>query len=770
MGDVDAAWLASLIEQTDLNVVSLAGADRAPALREALDRAGIYGPRAAIHTSPTEPLPYADYFANVVLLEAVSKEWLDSMSADEIYRVLRPMSGVAVVRFPIQLRQQVDDWVRAGHLPTQSWRFAGTRLVIERGRLDGAGEWTHQYADAGKSCASNDQLVRLPLKALWFGGLGPGRIVSRHFREPAPLVIDGRCFVPGLDHLIAMDIYTGRSLWEREMPELAHWPAAYRGPSLAVDHEAVYALQKTKCLRLAPKTGQLLGVYEAPIDRLNSDAPTDGLIWEFLALAGDRIVGTLGYPRIKPEWWSKAAPENKLLFAIGKSDGAVKWTYLARQDIDSNAIAIGDGRVYLIEGRPQYKFNRRGQEIKTDDHPRSLVALDLATGKTIWERSDISATQNSLWLRDGVLLSTINPISRAMEDMVVHKSGGGVTAYASDDGSPLWHLDDVSTCTPVITDGVLYLPHAYDLRSGKPIESENALTGGTDHFVPAFPRTCAMLSGAPNLLMSRSGSLGFFDLTQRSGYYHYPIIRASCWINMIPAGGLVVIPEGSSSCVCGYNYKTSMALMPAQRESHYGVARPDRGGSIERLLVNFGAPGDRADADGQVWFAYPRPTAYGRPLAKAQYGPKIAGGKLPIDETAGKPHYVPFGRNPDFHPVGLSDNPWRECYGIEGPIDLQFRLGEKGTPDHEYRVTLHFCELDETAKTRQFDVILDGKTVLKEFDVRHEAGGTAKPVSRSFLVSPGETLTLKCKKTKNSELPPILNGISIVLQDKRSGM
>lgn len=766
LGDIDAGWLAGLTEQTGLNVVNLAAADRAPELRGVLDRAGLYGSRIAVHTGPTEPLPYADYFADVVFLEATSNKWLNSTSADEVYRVLRPMSGTAIVTFPEILRQQVDDWLRASHLPKQSWRFAGTRLIIERGELDGAGEWTHQYADAGKSCASNDTMVRLPLKALWFGGLGPGRIVSRHFREPAPLVIDGRCFVPGLDDLIAMDIYTGRVLWQRKLPELAHWPAAYRGPSLAVDHEAVYALQKTKCLRLAPETGQVLGVYEPPVDRLNSDGPTDGLIWEFLALAGDRIVGTLGYPRIKPEWWSKAAPENKLVFAIGKSDGAVKWTYLARQDIDSNAIAIGDGRVYLIEGRPQYKFNRRGQEIKTDEQARSLMALDLETGKTIWERSDISTTQNSLWLRDGVLVSTINPISRAMEDPVVHKSGGGATAYASDDGSQLWHLDDISNCTPVITGGVLYLPHAYDLHSGKPIEKEAALTGSTEQFVPAFPRTCATLSGTPNLLMARSGSLGFFDLTQRSGYYHYPIIRASCWINMIPAGGLVVVPEGSSSCVCGYNYKTSMALMPAQRESHYGVARPDHGGSIERLLVNFGAPGDRPDADGQVWFAYPRPTAYGRPLAKARYGPKIAGGKLPIKEHEGNSQFVTFGRNPDFHPIASSDRPWLEAYGIEGPIDLEFRLGEKGTPACDYRVTLHFCEMTETEKARMFDVILEDKTVLREFNVRREAGRAEEPISRSFLVTAGESLTLRCIMTKSSELPPILNGISIVREKK----
>lgn len=767
LGDVDASCLAAVADQTELTMTYVTSRERAADLRNALPAAGLYGSRVAVHIASTRPLPYADYFAAVVLFEATSKQWLNATSAAELHRVLHPMSGVAVVTFPEGLKEHVVDWISQSDLPEDCWRVAETRLVIERGQLDGAGEWTHQYADAGKSAASNDQLVRLPLKAAWFGGLGPERIVSRHFRAPAPLVIDGRCFVPGLDHLIAMDIYTGRLLWQREIPELAHWPAAYRGPSLAVDHEAVYALQETECLKIDPATGDVTGKYSAPMNRLDLGGEADGLIWEFLALTDDQIIGTLGYPRIKPEWWSKAAPENKLVFAIDKEDGWVRWSYRAEQDVDSNAIAIGEDCVYLIEGRPKYKENRRGKPLKTDPRPRVLRSLDLQTGKTLWAKNDISATQNSLWSRDGVLVSTINPISRGMEDPVVQKSGGGVTAYSAKDGGELWHLEDVSTCAPVMTEGILYLPHAYDLHSGKPVKKENALTKAAEHFVPSFPRTCASLSGTPNLLMSRSGSLGFFDLARQSGYYHYPIIRASCWINMIPAGGLVVIPEGSSSCVCGYNYKTSMALMPADRESHFGVAQIKRGDSIERLLVNFGAPGDRPDEHGRVWFAYPRPTAYGRPLAKARYGPKIAGGQLPIEDLAEGVGVVKYAVNPDFHTIGGTDKPWLAACGIEGTIGFRFRLGEKRTAERDYRVTIFFCETNGTAQERRFDVTLQGDPVLRAFNVAREAGGIAKAVSRSFTVSAAETLTLECTAVESGGLPAIVSGVEIVRQGER---
>jgi hypothetical protein len=40
------------------------------------------------------------------------------------------------------------------------------------------------------------------------------------------------------------------------------------------------------------------------------------------------------------------------------------------------------------------------------------------------------------------------------------------------------------------------------------------------------------------------------------------VSRPGCWINMIPAGGLVLIPEASSGCTCGFSLQTSVAYIP----------------------------------------------------------------------------------------------------------------------------------------------------------------------------------------------------------------
>ena len=743
VGNVDAGLLNGLAEGSDLTIYTPADDGEADLLRRTLDRAGLYGPRVAVHICPTDPLPYADYFADLVVCNVQSEKDLEELSATELYRVTRPYGGRLVVAFADGLERAVRRWLGRAESVREQWKEVDTGLLLTRDALPGAGEWTHQYGDPGKSSASEERRARLPLKALWFGGLGPGKIVSRHFRTPAPLVVEGRCFVPGLDHLIAMDIYNGRILWERELPDLAHWPAAYRGPSLAADRGAVYALQSTRCLRLDPATGETASVYEAPSEASESAEDGEDLIWEFLAVTDDYVIGTIGRPNVQEWWWSKAYPANHVIFALDKGSGEPVWVYRPEQEVDSNAIAISDGRVFLIEGRPRYDvlFPRRKQG--EDLPPRCLLALDLETGDILWQTEEVADTQNTLWVADGVLMATMNPMSRSMEDRVVAKSGGGATGYSVRDGSRLWRLEDLGTCTPVLVDGVAYMPQALDLRTGKPIKVPDPVTGEPGGLNTWMPHTCSMYCGSPNMLMTRVGSMGFYDLQHRIGYFNYPIVCASSWINMIPAGGLVAVPEGFSSCACAYNYKTSLALVSADRSYHYGIGRRASGGAVEHLRINFGAPGDRPDADGNLWYAYPRPVAYGRPLAGAKYGPKRRTANLPIADPNEGPEPDTYEHNPDWTDIAGTDRPWVYTCGLHRPPELEVRLSPYDETERKYRLVMHFCVMEEGAPPGPFDVRIQGKTLLEDFDIRATAGGPGRALTREFTVWAGGTLTVE---------------------------
>ena len=85
--------------------------------------------------------------------------------------------------------------------------------------------------------------------------------------------------------------------------------------------------------------------------------------------------------------------------------------------------------------------------------------------------------------------------------------------------------------------------------------------------VTEFPlsRTgCGTQSGSTTHLFARNTNPCLYELPNgtpvkmTNGYESRP----GCWINIIPVGGLVLIPEASSGCTCDYQLQTSMSFIP----------------------------------------------------------------------------------------------------------------------------------------------------------------------------------------------------------------
>ena len=750
LGKTETAVLASLAQQSKLTIIHAQSNSNLDAVRNELSAAGFYGTRIAVHHVAPGPLPYAEYFANLIWVR-----FGDSMPPiADLYRVLRPCGGVALISLPDAMRAQVQAWLAKAHVPASEIQSIPGALKIVRGPLPGAGSWTHQYANAGKSCASDEQLARLPLRVLWFGGVGPEKIVSRHFREPAPLAINGRMFVVGLDDLMAMDAYNGRILWERELPGVGHWPADFRGGSAAVDEESVYALQGKTCLRLDAATGQTRFTYQPPASKGTEELP-----WEYLAVMDDTVIGALGNANIERDWWSRAYPDNRCLFALDKKSGDVRWGYTAKEVIDSNGIACDGQRVYVIDGRPHYP-----QFKKPTTLPRTLKALDLHSGKEMWHAT-VGPLENSLWLHDGVLLATCNSDGLApMHKYKVEEAGGNIEAFAAADGARLWQIEAPVQFSPVLVNKTLYLPQAaYDIHTGK---LKTAINPFTDEQIPGgfiLNGGCSKYAGCPNLITGRSASLGFYDLARGGGQYWYPNVRASCWINMIPACGLVLVPEGSSSCPCAYDYKTSLAFAPvAARQNDWCIyprftknKKPSKE-PLQRMWINCGAPADRVDNQGNFWLSYPRPLATG-PIGGGGMGKLMPyePGILPEQLDGSVRRFI---HNPDFTPISGTDKPWLYSCGLVGPLHMEIPVASAKTKSlaRNFRVTLMFCELEAPPQPRIFDVLLQGKPVLSHFNVLAEAK-VGTPLTKEFTVSASDTLTIELRGQNGTE--PLINGI-----------
>ncbi len=247
--------------------------------------------------------------------------------------------------------------------------------------------------------------------------------------------------------------------------------------------------------------------------------------------------------------------------------------------------------------------------------------------------------------------------------------------------------------------------------------------------------------------MKRSGSLGFLDLKDRSGVYHYPNMRASCWVNMIPACGLVLVPEGSSSCPCAYNYKTSIAFMPAERHNHWGMygGNSVKKAPVRDLRLNFGAPGDKPGEDESIWFAFPRPSTTGPRGAGGMASQRIT--PLPVEVVSGEADVV--ARNPDWHDMPADDIPWVQSCGVAGPLKLKIQFAPKGSKPRRYRLSVHVCRSEGKLASGPFDLKANGKKVI--------SGDTN--VIETAAIQAADTLTLEV--VPRGDKPPVIGGLHL---------
>ena len=113
---------------------------------------------------------------------------------------------------------------------------------------------------------------------------------------------------------------------------------------------------------------------------------------------------------------------------------------------------------------------------------------------------------------------------------------------------------------PTVIQGLAYCwPYAYDLKTGNRLEEWKFERHG---------HGCGGISASLHALFWRGGNPWTWDLRQGGTAQRLTsVTRPGCWINIIPAGGLVLIPEASSGCTCGFSIQTSLAMLPKERRS-----------------------------------------------------------------------------------------------------------------------------------------------------------------------------------------------------------
>jgi outer membrane protein assembly factor BamB len=541
LGCGDGALAQALAQASQFHIIALDEDPRQVArARKRLSKAGLYGDRVTVLHRDLDDSGLPARFAGLVVSGRSVTEGRQAAPAEEIKRLLNPYRGMALIG-------------KSGHLQ----RIFGQTL-------EDAGEWTHQYADAANTLCSEDDLARGPLKMLWFKDFGI-QMPSRHGRGPAPLCKDGIMIVEGVHGLLGVDAYSGQRLWTYDLDSiLAPYDqehlvgTAGTGSNMCLAEDSVFVRQGKRCLRINMKTGRLIREYALP----NPEGA-----WGFIACAGGILYGTeADRTHVVRQLFRNVSTmtdlltQSRNLFALDVETGKPLWTYEARASLRHNAIAIGDGRVYLVDTPKEIvdipaKDKDNASLPVPGPHTPRLLCLDAGTGKVLWEQStDIYGTTLALSSRHKVLLMSYQYSQRSFQ--LPSEKGDRLTGFRATDGKRLWDTREKYISRPIINDVTIYAqPHAFDLLTG---------VRHTDFRIEGRqPGGCGPMTGSTHLLLYRSGTLGFIDLLGDSTTQNYGPVRPGCWINAIVAGGLVLMPDATDRCTCSYLMKASVALVPA---------------------------------------------------------------------------------------------------------------------------------------------------------------------------------------------------------------
>ncbi len=499
-------------------------AAKVDAFRQRLDRVGLYGTRVSVHKGEAASFPLPPYLANLITTEAFDAEG-DGGGLGPVVRVyglLRPYGGRLDLPVPRQRRAAlVASLKQAGlHGAEVTATDDGVR-VTRAGPLDGAADWTHPSADAGKSFACADSRVRAPLATLWFGGsmdlLFPDWDYT-HSRHPIPLVARGRAFIQTRRTLSAADIYTGRLLWQKDLPPRkgGFYPYAACGDDL-------YVACDREVLRLHAADGSVTARFRPP-------EKCEGT-WSGLCVFGDGLFGRVG----------------GRLVAMDRLDGAVRWTYEAAPG--RTDFAVGAGKVFLIE----FPHATKGASAKKAGRIRALGAAD---GRVAWE-TDVGAKAGPV-TRPGIAYA-------AAHDVVVLDHRGGIVVFNAETGARLWHRNvtaKVKPAKPPRAGGyVLHEAVFVDTWTGRGFDPR---TGADANYMAwKGTRGCSFAVASRHLMTLRDGHASYFELPSGRRTY-LPGFRGGCTPSLIPADGLLVAPNYARGCTCNYAIFTSLGLIPVQ--------------------------------------------------------------------------------------------------------------------------------------------------------------------------------------------------------------
>jgi len=453
------------------------------------------------------------------------------------------------------------------------------------GGMDG---WSHYLYDAGNNAVSRDTLVGPPRRAQWTSGPLWSRNHEKMSSFSVMVSAKGRVFFIA-DHqspasmsfppdwkLTARDAFNGVLLWERAMPEW--WPAQF-------GFKAGPANLTRRLVAVGDRVFVTLGI-RAPVSVLDAATGRTIATWEDTRDAEEIVVdgetafvtghAPAAYPELKtwprPEDFSLWRTGPRWLKAINVATGKVLWEHAG--PMTPRSLAADAGRVYGHDGA-------------------AIVALDREDGRVRWTSDPAPLTKTPV--------SNFGP-TLVVKDEVVLFTGGAETrpkgsagantlyAYSAKTGKTLWsaeHPDTGHECPKdlLVVGGKVWLAETAGPKSPAEFFGRDLLTGEVKVQFPPdakaqwFHHRCHIAKATDNFIITSRKGVEFVDLArQRWTVQHW--VRGACLYGILPANGLLYAPPQPCGCMPETKLTGLWALAPAG-DPPAAAAAP--AGAAERL-------------------------------------------------------------------------------------------------------------------------------------------------------------------------------------------
>ncbi len=726
--------IKELIKNSEYHILVIENdPNKIKSFRHELDACGVYGSRIAVIAEKLSNLELPAYMANLIFAELA----INDMNQNCL-NSLRPYGGTLFLR----TSQQIETIIKSANIANLEIKTTNDFIIAKRiGSLPGSANWTHQAADSANTMKSNDSLPNTPLGLLWFGGPSNDAVLPRHGHGPSPQVIGGRLFIEGKDMIRAVDVYTGRLLWQKEILNLGiyynntahHHGANGIGSNFVSTKDGIYVMLPQKCIVLSPETGKVINVIEIP----EIDGRKD-LKWGNIRVYKNYLIATVAPIGIylsnnkslnieikdinsipTPKINANYGAGSQYMVVFDRQTGKSLWTKKANFNFRHNAIAVADNKVFCIDSMTKFRkwfFSKVTPIIRA----RALIyALDIKTGKSIWEKDEnVFGTWLAYSKENDILVQAgIAGRDRATDEVE------GVGAINAENGEELWFNKTGLGRIMLYHNQIIGDESAVDIKTGTPIIWENPINNQKEKWTYHRNYGCNASVASENLLTFRSGAAGYYNLKTQGGTGNLGGFKSGCTSNLIAADGVLNAPDYTRTCECSYQLQTSLALiyMPevemwtwnkylgADGDVYSMAENKNTIFNVNKIGVNFGASGDRLSENKTLWINYPHDNSPSPALDIT----------LNNDVTYTRQNSIFFTGNKN----------WISSSFAENAKKIEMKIANAAT----FTVKLYFSEYSaKFAKTRVFDVSIQGKKVLKIFNIAKFANGINKGIVKEF--------------------------------------